>query len=106
METFTYSHFDRHHSAVHVALFLDVSNAKDLRARIVNASTLAGDAGGVERETVNFAFIDARLVSLLTAHILRIILNESTSFEDHQPPASTHSYLSGAPLSSSRRLTH
>lgn len=68
METFTYPHFDHHQSVVHVALFLDVSNAKDLRTRIVKASTLTEDAGVAERETVNFAFIDARLVNFLMVY--------------------------------------
>ncbi|EIM85448.1 CGI-121-domain-containing protein [Stereum hirsutum FP-91666 SS1] len=80
METFTYPHFDHHQSVVHVALFLDVSNAKDLRTRIVNASTLTEDAGDVERETVNFAFIDARLITSrlhLQTAIYQALLSQS-----------------------------
>ncbi|KAI0301938.1 CGI-121-domain-containing protein [Multifurca ochricompacta] len=50
MESFAYPHFS---STVHVALFNNVTNAARLRARI-------GDA---EREAVNFAFVDARLVT-------------------------------------------
>lgn len=62
METFNYPHFAHHLSVVHVALFNNVFNSAELRTRIVQASTLGGDEGGSEREAVNFAFIDARLV--------------------------------------------
>ena len=59
MESFAYRHFS---STVHVALFVHVTNAAKLRARIVRASTLEGSEGQLEREAVNFAFVDARLV--------------------------------------------
>jgi EKC/KEOPS complex subunit CGI121/TPRKB len=59
MEIFAYPHFG---ATVHVALFKHVVNAARLRARIVRASTLEGKEGDVEREAVNFAFVDARLV--------------------------------------------
>ena len=59
MESFAYPHFS---STVHVALFVNVTNAAKLRARIVRASTLQGPEGEEEREAVNFAFVDARLV--------------------------------------------
>lgn len=59
MESFAYPHFS---SIAHVALFNGVTNAAELRARIVRASSLEGDEGDAERETVNFAFINARLV--------------------------------------------
>ncbi|KAH9995180.1 CGI-121-domain-containing protein [Russula compacta] len=60
MESFVYPHFS---STVHVALFKSITNATELRARIVRASTLEGIEGEVEREDVNFAFINARLVT-------------------------------------------
>jgi len=59
METFAYPHFS---STVHVALFVHVTNSAKLRARIIRASTLDGVEGQAEREAVNFAFVDARLV--------------------------------------------
>ena len=59
MESFAYPHFS---STVHVALFIHVTNAASLKARIVRASTLEGTEGQMEREAVNFAFVDARLV--------------------------------------------
>ncbi|KAH9056401.1 CGI-121-domain-containing protein [Lactarius vividus] len=60
MESFAYPHFS---SVAHVALFNRVTNAGEIRARIVRASSLEGDEGDAEREAVNFAFIDARLVT-------------------------------------------
>ena len=59
METFAYPHFS---STVHVALFVHVTNAPKLRARIIRASTLEGVEGEAEREAVKFAFVDAWLV--------------------------------------------
>ena len=52
------------HSHVHVALFRNVSNSADLKNRIIAASTAEGEEGEREREAVNFAFVDARLVRL------------------------------------------
>jgi EKC/KEOPS complex subunit CGI121/TPRKB len=59
MESFAYPHFN---STAHVALFKHVTNSANLRSRIVRASTLEGIEGNVERDAVNFAFVDARLV--------------------------------------------
>ena len=63
MQSFRYAHLPAELSTVHVALFTDVTNSAALRARIVRASQLEGPDGDAEREAVNFAFIDARLVS-------------------------------------------
>ncbi|KAI0314734.1 CGI-121-domain-containing protein [Amylostereum chailletii] len=63
METLTYDHFPASLSTAHVALFVGVSNAKALRARIVAAATREGPEGDAERQAVNFAFVDARLVT-------------------------------------------
>ena len=62
MESYHYPHFP---SIVYIALFTAVTNAGDLRNRIINAATLAGPEGDEEREAVNFAFVDARLVRQL-----------------------------------------
>jgi EKC/KEOPS complex subunit CGI121/TPRKB len=66
MESFDYPQFS---STVHVALFNHVANAAKLRARIVRASTLEGTEGQAEREAVNFAFVDARLVR----HVIKVV---------------------------------
>lgn len=63
MESFEYPQFDVQTS---IALFTVVENAAQLRARIVQAATLTGTDGDLEREAVNFAFVDARLVSLFS----------------------------------------
>ena len=62
METFRYPHFPPRLSYVHVALFAGVSNAPELRKRIIAASAMDGEEGDAERERVNFAFVEARLV--------------------------------------------
>jgi EKC/KEOPS complex subunit CGI121/TPRKB len=49
---------------VHTVLFLNVTNATQIKKRIVAAATTEGPIGEQEREAVNFAFIDARLVRL------------------------------------------
>ncbi|KAH9843501.1 CGI-121-domain-containing protein [Rhodofomes roseus] len=57
--------FHHHHlpAHIHLALFHPVSHAAQIRARIVRASQLEGPEGDAEREAVNFAFIDARLIT-------------------------------------------
>ncbi|TDL14659.1 CGI-121-domain-containing protein [Rickenella mellea] len=63
MESYLYDEFPDNVCTVHIALFVDVANAAPLRARLVRASTLEGVEGDAEREAVNFAFIDAKLVT-------------------------------------------
>ena len=62
MYTLSFQSFKRSSSHVHVVLFRNVSNSADLKNRIIAASTAEGEEGEKEREAVNFAFIDARLV--------------------------------------------
>ncbi|EJF55777.1 CGI-121-domain-containing protein [Dichomitus squalens LYAD-421 SS1] len=62
MHTFHYPHLPTELSTVHVALFNNVTNSSEIRSRIVRASQLHGPDGEAEREAVNFAFIDARLI--------------------------------------------
>ncbi|KAG2357199.1 CGI-121-domain-containing protein, partial [Suillus spraguei] len=61
METYYYSQFN--HAVVHVALFDNVTNAAAIRSRIVQAARNLSVDRNTEREAVNFAFIDARLIS-------------------------------------------
>ncbi|KAL5488403.1 hypothetical protein ACEPAI_6521 [Sanghuangporus weigelae] len=63
METFVYNHFPNRISSVHIALFASVKNAAELRSRIVKAATTEGPEGEAEREAINFAFIEAKLVT-------------------------------------------
>lgn len=62
MESFTYDCFPSHLSSIHAALFTPISNGSQLRSRIIGASTMEGDEGDRERDALNFAFIDAKLV--------------------------------------------
>lgn len=53
-----------HSAHVHIALFTQLTNAATLRTRLITASTLpADDPGNDERAAVDFAFIDASMVS-------------------------------------------
>lgn len=63
MEVYHYHQFPPHLHTVHIALFTNVQNAADLRTRLVQAASMTGPEGEREREAVNFAFVDARLVS-------------------------------------------
>ncbi len=62
METYFYPHFPSELSTAYVALFTGVSNTSELRLRLINAAFMTGEEGELEREVVNFAFIDARKV--------------------------------------------
>ena len=62
METFRYPQFPPEFATVNIALFTDVQNASELKKRLVAASVMPGEEGEVEREAVNYAFVDARLV--------------------------------------------
>ena len=75
MESYTYDHLPSHLSTVHIALFTSVTNAAELRARIVQAATQSGEEGERAREEVNFAFVDARLVSPVCSYtyIIRLV---------------------------------
>ncbi|KAF8164797.1 kinase binding protein CGI-121-domain-containing protein [Crassisporium funariophilum] len=80
MESLYFRHFQAKHSCAHVALFRNVSNAGTLKKRIIAASTAEGQHGEQERDAVNFAFIDARLITsklLIETAISQAILAES-----------------------------
>ncbi len=63
MDLFYFPHLAPGRATTHIALFKDVNGAAALRKRIIAAATIEGEAGEREREEVNFAFVDARLVS-------------------------------------------
>ncbi|GAA5889579.1 hypothetical protein JCM8208_001064 [Rhodotorula glutinis] len=69
MESYPLPHYG---ATVHLALYHPIRNAAALRSRLVSASTLPPDeAGNRERAAVDFAFVDARMITsrlhLLTA---------------------------------------
>ena len=49
-------------SEISLALFTDLQEASLLRERLVKASTMEGNEGITERSTLNFAFLDAKIV--------------------------------------------
>ncbi|KAI0693469.1 kinase binding protein CGI-121-domain-containing protein [Cytidiella melzeri] len=62
IQVYHYPQFPQSQATVHIALFSNVKNAAQLRTRLIQAATMQGPEGDVEREAVNFAFIDARLI--------------------------------------------
>jgi EKC/KEOPS complex subunit CGI121/TPRKB len=48
-----------------ISLFTEVENGPDIRKKIVEAAACQGEEGEALRDAVNFAFVDARLVSIL-----------------------------------------
>ncbi|KIJ32308.1 hypothetical protein M422DRAFT_234102 [Sphaerobolus stellatus SS14] len=72
METLVYSHVSPDVSTIHLALYTDVNNADQIRKRLVAASTLPGEEGEREREAVNYAFVDAKLITS-RLHILTAV---------------------------------
>jgi EKC/KEOPS complex subunit CGI121/TPRKB len=62
MESFSFPTLRPHHSVAHATLYTDIKNAISLRRRIIGAAAMDGEEGDREREAVNFAFINARLV--------------------------------------------
>ncbi|KAI6039258.1 kinase binding protein CGI-121-domain-containing protein [Pisolithus marmoratus] len=77
METYHYPQFN---AVVYAAKFNDVKNAEALRSRIVKAASLDGAEGESERDAVNFAFIEAKLITSslhLETAVYQALLSES-----------------------------
>lgn len=55
-------HFTSFKKTIYIGLFEEVLNSQVLIERIQNAAKLEAPEGEHERERVNYAFIDARLV--------------------------------------------
>ena len=60
MEVYDYPQFSLQAA---IYLFTDVKNGPEIRKKIVEAATFQGEEGEALRDAVNFAFVDARLVS-------------------------------------------
>lgn len=73
MNVCTFPYFMPNHSQAYIALFRNVLNALEIKNRIIFAATAEGDTGEKEREAVNFAFIDARLVRTICPHFFIFI---------------------------------
>ncbi|KAF9236401.1 kinase binding protein CGI-121-domain-containing protein [Melanogaster broomeanus] len=78
LETYRYPQFKL--PVVYAAKFKGVTNAATVRSRIVNAASMESPEGEIEREAVNFAFINAKLVTSpihLQTAIYQALLSES-----------------------------
>jgi hypothetical protein len=95
METFLYPQFPDHLSHVRIALFTQVVNSTELRSRIIKAATLDGEHGVLERDAVNFSFINAQLVSLVN-HSMPTYAQRSWR-KGYQHPSPSNSHLSSYP---------
>ena len=60
MEVYDYPQFSLQAA---ICLFTDVKNGPEIRKKIVEAATCQGEEGEALRDAVNFAFVDAKLVS-------------------------------------------
>ncbi|KAK0226974.1 kinase binding protein CGI-121-domain-containing protein [Armillaria nabsnona] len=79
MDSFTFDHL-HHNQVAHVALYSPINNASDIRKRIVAAARADGHEGEKERDEMNFAFVDATLITSrlhLETAIYQAILTES-----------------------------
>ncbi|KIJ19744.1 hypothetical protein PAXINDRAFT_125890, partial [Paxillus involutus ATCC 200175] len=75
LETYRFPQFKL--SVVYAAKFKGVTNAATVRSRIVNASLMGGE---IDREAINFAFINAKLITSplhLQTAIYQALLSES-----------------------------
>ena len=65
LESYQYPQFA---ASIYIALYSTVWNAAQLRSRIIKAATAVGEEGDQEREAVNFAFVDAKMVCSVVVH--------------------------------------
>ncbi len=63
METFTLSGFPPATSAIHLALFNNITNAAELRTKLITAATTEGAKGDKLKKEVDFSLIDGSMVS-------------------------------------------
>jgi len=63
MESYNLPHFPVEHSSIHLAFFKNVTNSADLRKRLVAAASMEGPEGDAERDVLDYAFIEANMVS-------------------------------------------
>lgn len=64
METYNFEAFPSPYNAVHIALFHEVENAREIKSRLVRAATTDGPEGDQLKQEVDFAFLEARMASV------------------------------------------
>jgi EKC/KEOPS complex subunit CGI121/TPRKB len=62
METYTLPYMPTELSRIHVRLFGNVTNAAALRASLIAAAGMEGEAGQLERDRYDFCFVEAKTV--------------------------------------------
>lgn len=62
MESYIIPDFPPYATRIHIALFRNISNAPEIRKRLISASTMEGVEGDQARDAVDFGFVDASLV--------------------------------------------
>ena len=83
MEVYDYPQFSLQAA---ICLFTDVKNGPEIRKKIVEAATCQGEEGETLRNAVNFAFVDARVVSRSPLPYISLRLNGAFC-EDHEQSA-------------------
>lgn len=68
METYTLDYFPPNVGTIHIAYFENVTNAPEIRRRLVEAATASGAEGEAARSAVDFGFVEAGLVRLLKCY--------------------------------------
>lgn len=90
MQSYTYPQFP---ALAHAVLYKNVTNASELRASIVKAATLEGEDGDKAKDAVNFAFVEARMVS--AGYMFHCDVNIDQTYTDHLHAAPQDRDLSG-----------
>jgi len=71
MESYTLPHMPEELSQIHICLFKNVSNAKDIKSSLIAASSMDEPEGDDEREKYDFCFVEGKTVSLFHISSLR-----------------------------------
>ncbi|WWD16436.1 hypothetical protein CI109_100862 [Kwoniella shandongensis] len=86
METYTLSNFPSAYSTIHIALFSNVTNAPEIRTRLIAASVKEGEEGDRARAEVDFGFVEAGLL-VSKEHLLTAILTTLLYAFPSSPPS-------------------
>ena len=90
MQSYKLAQFPQPYSTIHLALFKKVTNATEIRKRLVEAATTSGVEGDELRRQVDFGFIEANLVSLFSRY--------TEGFHAHEMPRNPYITHGGAEL--------
>lgn len=67
METYTLPYMPTELSGIHVRLFKNVRNSAAIRASLIAAASMEGEAGVQERDRYDYCFVEAKTVSKMPA---------------------------------------